>query len=996
MKKFFAKATKPFAINTDLANDLAKKGSSSKNDHASSKAATSKPGSAVPGLQPKYMLPAVPHPCPHDHLAIVAAKEGLLIRPQIPGQSRKNLGQPSSYLRISWRTSEVIEVHEKPESRPNDSTTTQSEGVDWQEAAVVYGIVGILELFSCSYLLAITSRTEVGTVLDPTHMVYAVKGVIAIPLVEDRARTVVCTLSARNAALSRPSLLPRLTSESILSPDSGTASVIPPEDATTNLPRNSSPRVQFSSDHDVKILTPVVTRDDEDVSADTDDPIPRPASAQSFNSDISSPSSENSIATSPVFKTLASRLSFWSRLSKRPPGPNSDATAETPSLSEFPLTDVTVHPPKSVAEERATLDKLMQAEAAEPEKVVEAIVNATAPPPNTNEERHRELEEKVVRECVRELTKGGMYFAYTFDITRSLQHKQEQIAKSQKQHALLQGLGALPSDDTSSSGLYSPYPKDGEKVSALAEPNPTLPLWRRVDKQFWWNESMSKAFIDAGVHPYVLPIMQGYFQASVLDIPIPFSDHTDPYAEGGLVDATGPEGGLVDYVPADYIVISRRSRYRAGLRYQRRGIDEEAHVANFVETETIMRVEREKQQNVFSYVQLRGSILASDRTHAQNLDALGRHFKRTVPLYGPHTIVNLAEQQGREAVITQNYREFAVEFNDKDVQYCEYDFHRETKGMNAGTSALKGDFTRTGKRDLSGMLNDGVNSLARMYTSTFSDWFSQAVIDFMLGYRTKAVFSEFLLKLQTTDPSHLIRLSKIRAEAVATCASRVLPEGEHLRSGWTLFAPEELNVKVGLKFEEKVLLLSAKALYIVSYDYTLEKVKLYTRVPLGDIIGIAKGAYILSPLEEASRDPEQNHGFVITWLTTRQESRVTSYSPDVILIFTTFESQERRNEVAQPCHPKPWQTKHTASIVLVGSEEKSFAAFKVLPIDPARIRRASSSHFSSAYAEVSDELMQGAGTCREAAHLIVEAVQSACEDLGNSRSGFVTAEDIVR
>jgi hypothetical protein len=94
-----------------------------------------------------------------------------------------------------------------------------------------------------------------------------------------------------------------------------------------------------------------------------------------------------------------------------------------------------------------------------------------------------------------------------------------------------------------------------------------------------------------------------------------------------------------------------------------------------------------------------------------------------------------------------------------------------------------------------------------MYTSTFSDWFSQAVIDFMLGYRTKAVFSEFLLKLQTTDPSHLIRLSKIRAEAVATCASRVLPEGEHLRSGWTLFAPEELNVKVGLKFEEKVLLL---------------------------------------------------------------------------------------------------------------------------------------------------------------------------------------------
>lgn len=29
-------------------------------------------------------------------------------------------------------------------------------------------------------------------------------------------------------------------------------------------------------------------------------------------------------------------------------------------------------------------------------------------------------------------------------------------------------------------------------------------------------------------------------------------------------------------------------------------------------------------------------LLASDRTHSQNLDMLRRHFQRTVPLYGPH------------------------------------------------------------------------------------------------------------------------------------------------------------------------------------------------------------------------------------------------------------------------------------------------------------------------------------------------------------------------
>ncbi|KAF6763774.1 SacI homology domain-containing protein [Ephemerocybe angulata] len=959
MKKFFAKATRPFSIDTDVANDPSKARSRPTKNGSSREGSSSKPtvdASNTPhittGLQPKYTVPAVPHPVP--------------TRP--PGRCGYEGGAPDQAL-LQKSIEEGFEVgahilledcledlgkwlncHYSGEKRPKNHPSNASgpaaliDQVDRENAVIIYGIVGVLELFACSYLLVISSRGEVGNILDPTHTVYSVNGVTVIPLLEDRARIAVNTLASRNAALSRPSLIPRTT---LLHPQSrrhAPDSVIP-----------------------LRYLLPIPRR--------------------------------NSMVTSPVFKTLATRLSFWSRLSKRP-APATPADEE-PDYSEFPMTDyaVPIQQPTTLAEEREALDKMMKAEE-EPAKVVEAIVNATAPPPTTTEEKHKELEDKVVRECVRELTKGGMYFAYTFDITRSLQHKQEQIAKSQKQRALLGTLGALPSSSGSHTATLADTDHGAQGIYPLAEPNPALPLWRRVDKQFWWNECMAKPFIDAGVHPYVLPIMQGYIQT--------------------------------------------RSRYRAGLRYQRRGIDEEANVANFVETETIMRIEREKQQNVFSYVQIRGSIplfwtqsgyslkpppvLAADRTHSQNLDALGRHFKRTVPLYGPHTIVNLAEQGGREGAITQAYREYAIEFDNSD---CSYDFHRETKGMKyenisklittmekvfatqgylwisndtalshqkgvfrvncidcldrtnvvqsafaryvltqqlgavalrspfvsgseadlifndvwanngdaisrayAGTSALKGDFTRTGKRDLSGMLNDGVNSLARMYTATFGDWFSQAVIDFMLGYRTKAVFSEFLLKLQSTDPRDLIRLSKIRAEAVATCTSRVLAEGEHLRSGWTLFAPEEVDVKVGLKFEEKVLLLS--------YDYTLEKVKFYIRVPLGDIVGISKGAYILSPLEESSRDPEQNYGFVITWLTKHEESRATSYSVRNDLPLGS--PLTRANSVAR-------------GVEMPSLEETSFAAFKVLPVDPARIRRASSS--------MSDE-MQGATTCREA------------------------------
>ncbi|KAJ7582942.1 SacI homology domain-containing protein [Mycena floridula] len=1010
------------------------------------------------GLQPKYLVPPVPHPAPHAHLALLVTHEGLLIRPHLPNQ---NLPPSASYIRIPWdKTAKVEEV-------------TGSGNHDWDDSVIVYGIVGVLELFSCSYILVVTGRTELGTLFEPTHVVYSVKSVVAIPLVQNRATIVVNTLSARNEAISRPSLMTSTTLDTISSPESAEHS-----DEEENGPNQpSTARVQFSSTDQIKIMSPV--------SASFHDGGGRPSSpTPSDMSGASTPTSETSASPmAPIAKALAARLSFWSRLSKRttlfPPTPD-------PSLSD--------------SAEPVDLDSLIEEGDEVPAEVLGTILDATAPAPESTEEKHSELEDKIVKECIREFVKGGMYFAYNFDITRSLQHKQDQTVKSKKQNELLADL--MPSSN-------SAEPID-ITVNPLSEPFPTLPLWRRVDRQFWWNESLSKPFIDAGAHPYVLPIMQGYYQISSFHIP---SDSADE-----------------EECVADYVIVSRRSRDRAGLRYQRRGIDDDAHVANFVETETIMRIQRDGLRNIFSYVQIRGSVplfwtqsgyglkpppvLATDRTHLQNVDAMRRHFKRTVPEYGPHSIINLAEQHGREGVITQGYKECTAELNDKDVQYNEYDFHSETKGMKyenisklielmerifehqgylwisdgiimsrqkgvfrvncidcldrtnvvqsafsryvlneqlsalalhapsaearstidvifndlwanngdaisraySGTSALKGDFTRTGKRDLTGMLNDGVNSLARMYSSTFSDWFCQAVIDFMLGNRSLAVFSEFLLKLQSSDPRDLIRLSKIRQEAIATSVERVLTEGERLLGGWTLFSPEELNVKMADKFEEKILLLTARALYIISFDYTLEKVKLYTRVPLGDIVEIAKGPYILSPLEEASRDPMQNAGFVISWLNNNQITRVTSYSvrntvetpmargvvpatlrslktPKAFATAAMFDV--RRNVMSATLSKKTNATVlsnilNTASMSMNGSEQ-TFAAFKMLPIDPTRTRRATSDGGSD---NIETELNE-ASSCKEAVDLLIDTIRRACDDIGSGHKDFVVEKDVV-
>lgn len=66
-------------------------------------------------------------------------------------------------------------------------------------------------------------------------------------------------------------------------------------------------------------------------------------------------------------------------------------------------------------------------------------------------------------------------------------------------------------------------------------------------------------------------------------------------------------------------LISRRSRYRAGTRYFRRGVDQNGHVANFNETEQVLLVEGQAaptsvhvDDDTFatklSYVQIRGSV----------------------------------------------------------------------------------------------------------------------------------------------------------------------------------------------------------------------------------------------------------------------------------------------------------------------------------------------------------------------------------------------------
>lgn len=74
-------------------------------------------------------------------------------------------------------------------------------------------------------------------------------------------------------------------------------------------------------------------------------------------------------------------------------------------------------------------------------------------------------------------------------------------------------------------------------------------------------------------------------------------------------------------LPATLTLISRLSCRRAGTRFNSRGIDDDGHVANFVETETVVWDPGSNGRSLgFSYCQIRGSIpskffLSFARTH---------------------------------------------------------------------------------------------------------------------------------------------------------------------------------------------------------------------------------------------------------------------------------------------------------------------------------------------------------------------------------------------
>lgn len=182
----------------------------------------------------------------------------------------------------------------------------------------------------------------------------------------------------------------------------------------------------------------------------------------------------------------------------------------------------------------------------------------------------------------------------------------------------------------------------------------------------------------------------------------------------------------------------------------------------------------------------------------------------------------------------------------------------------SSTAALKGDYTRTRKRDYRGAINDFGLTLSRYFNNIVNDYFSQAAIDYLLGNVTDQVFEEFEANMMSGDPA--LSMRKVRQTAIDTSAKIAIADpNEELRSGWTLLSPREPNTVRSSPFEEVVLLLTDAALYAVRFDWNMEKVTSFERVHLSNVVSISRGAYITSTLAATQMDEKRNVGFLVRY-----------------------------------------------------------------------------------------------------------------------------------
>jgi len=157
----------------------------------------------------------------------------------------------------------------------------------------------------------------------------------------------------------------------------------------------------------------------------------------------------------------------------------------------------------------------------------------------------------------------------------------------------------------------------------------------------------------------------------------------------------------------------------------------------------------------------------------------------------------------------------------------------------AGTNALKGDYTRTGERNLSGLVKDGVNSASRYYLNHIRDSYRQAAIDVLIGKE----ISEDLFKtekgiIDEVDNSNNADHVKT---VIEDCKKQLTQEYDQIIGSWGLIDADMVTGDPSQEGIDLVFILTQTCYYFARYDDDLDKITDYEEVQLSDVVKIEFG-----------------------------------------------------------------------------------------------------------------------------------------------------------
>lgn len=139
---------------------------------------------------------------------------------------------------------------------------------------------------------------------------------------------------------------------------------------------------------------------------------------------------------------------------------------------------------------------------------------------------------------------------------------------------------------------------------------------------------------------------------------------------------------------------------------------------------------------------------------------------------------------------------------------------------------------------------------------------------------------------------------------------------------------------ISKEFEEKVVLLTERALYVCSYNYGLEKVIQFKRIALETIISLQVGEYILSSLTPSSRSAEQNYGIILNHLTDGELVRWNTGSiqnkrlDDISIIGLDDEDNDQDYNSNSSSSDDEYDIKTTVQLAMEGTNTIAFKAVR--------------------------------------------------------------------